>query len=107
HRGCWARCIARGFGPPDADGDVLTWNERALGYGPAQSVPDDGSVGGVRSRQDDGELLSTDPAQGLLGPNHLPGHGGDAPQDVIPGEMAVDIVHPLEIVDVEHQDAEG
>ncbi len=51
----------------------------------------------------DGEFLSTEAADGVVGPHAGPQHFGQEAEELVADGMAVDVVHMLEVVDVEHE----
>ena len=52
----------------------------------------------------DRELLAAEPADDVRGPDRRAQSLGEAAEDLVAGAMSVDVVHALEVVDVEHED---
>jgi hypothetical protein len=69
-----------------------------------------GHLGGLDlggSRQDDGEFIAP-VAIGRIHPaDRFQDHLGHAPEDLIPFQVAVDVVEDLEVIQVEEEQAEG
>ena len=60
----------------------------------------------VGLRQDDGELLAAVAREHLVAADALLDEARHLLEDVVAGEVAVDVVDLLEVVDVEHEEAE-
>ncbi len=60
----------------------------------------------VRLRHHQEELLAAVPADGVDRANVVPQDGGHVPQHLVTDGVAVGVVDPLEVIDVEHRDAQ-
>ena len=91
---------------PDRDRDpdprVAGGHAHPAGAGP-QPFGDHVGVGVVGAGQQDGELLPAEPAHHVRLTDLLPELGGQRPQHLVPDQVAVVVVDPLEVVDVHKQ----
>ena len=95
----------------DADGDrhaddLALEDEAALLDLLAQPLGERARALEVRLREDDGELLAAVAREDLVAPDALLDDARHLLEDVVAREVAVDVVDLLEVVDVEHQEAE-
>src|SRR5581483_9928347 len=62
----------------------------------AETLRDRERLGGIRPGQQDGELLTAEPADDVGVADLLPQLGRQAPEHLVAGQVAVGVVHPLE-----------
>ena len=98
------RGVSRSFGDSDRDRDLPGEIERDL----VQPLREAGGEGDglhlVAPGQDHGELLAADPADDVRGPDGCAQMVGELGQHVVSDRVAEDVVHLLEVVDVQHHE---
>jgi hypothetical protein len=99
--------VQRALGHADAHRDLTDHRGGHRGDPLAAPLGQRGGLGQRGARKDDGELLAADPADQVLQAGHLASDGGHALQDLIADQMPVRVVDPLEVVDVEQDQADG
>ncbi len=91
------RCIA--FSPANRD--------REVGNGLAEAFGNLDRNGKIRFRQQEGELLAAITSRDINPACVLADAIGQRPQNLIADGMAVSVVDPFEVVDIEHQHRKG
>jgi hypothetical protein len=91
----------------DRDRDLARGFERGLGKGLAQPVAEAERVGRRAGGKDDRELLAADPAHRVRPAHRRAKYVGDVPEHLVALAVPADVVHALEVVDVEHHQRDG
>ncbi|HEV8572116.1 MAG TPA: hypothetical protein VGR49_03560 [Actinomycetota bacterium] len=92
--------VGRCHGHPHAHGEAPLGRKHGRGDGVPEPLRQGQGLIEAGTRKDDRELLAPDAAQHVLGPGGPPGHSSQRLEDLVARKVAVDVVHPLEVVDV-------
>jgi hypothetical protein len=103
----WVRCVLRTYGDPRRHGQRPCRLGLDLGEPVAQSLGESHRAAEIAGGKDHRELLAADPAHDIRRAHRAAQQVRDLEQQLVPDPVPVDVVHLLEVVEVEHHERNG